>query len=197
MRILAIADRQFNLALPEYIAKNAIDLVLLLGDLKFIDICDLAEVKIPILGVYGNHCSGDYFPEIKAKNAHLTEQRIQGYSFLGFEGCPYYKGGKHEYSQEEALRLLNESNPVDILIAHSPAAGINSSNQEPHQGFDALKLYLENNSPKFFFHGHSYPPETQKVSRFNKTIVYWVEGVEVIDLNQLSLKSNLPLARSY
>src|SRR5271154_435972 len=82
MKILVLADRRINESLPDIIKKESIDLVLLLGDLKFIDICDLAEVNIPIVGVYGNHCVSDYFLEIKAENIHLLTTKIKGYKLF-------------------------------------------------------------------------------------------------------------------
>ena len=187
MKLLALADRRISESLPDLIERESIELVLLLGDLKFIDICDLVDAKIPIIGVYGNHCISDYMAEIHAMNAHLKLCSVKGFNIFGFEGCPYYKGEDHEFSQEEANSLIGSNSPkCDILIAHSPASGINSSHQAPHQGFEALKQYLEVHSPKYFFHCHSYPPESQKISRFNKTIIYWVSGAEVIDLELLA-----------
>lgn len=196
MKILAVADRRVLESLPEMITNHSVDAVFLLGDLKFIDICDLVDVSVPIIGVYGNHCMSDYFPKLNAMNAHLKLNRIKGYSVFGFEGCPYYKGEAHEFTQTKARDLLKDSPRSDILIAHSPASGMNSSSEAPHQGFEALKEYLEEHSPRFFFHGHSYPNENQKVSKFNNTIIYWVSGAEIIDLNKLSL-SGLPDAAPY
>jgi Icc-related predicted phosphoesterase len=197
MKILAIADRRIYENLPEIIKTSSIDLVILLGDLKYIDICDLVDSSVPILGVYGNHCMSNYFKELNAINVHMMLTKFGNYKIFGFEGCPDYKFQDHEFSQDEAQSLLEGSPGCDILIAHSPAFGINSSEQPPHEGFIGLTNYLNLHRPKFFFHGHSYPPDSQKISIYNDTIVYWVSGAEVIDLDQLVSLKNLPIAKSY
>lgn len=185
MKILALADRRINEDIIQLIEDNQIGLVLLLGDLKFIDIEELKNTQIPIFGVYGNHCVDDYFPYINALNLHLNTTEFNGYTFLGFEGCPYYKGFKHEYEQDKAESLLNNQPSCNILISHSPASGINSTDSSPHQGFTALTKYIETHQPTYFFHGHSYPDKEQKISKYKKTIVFYISGYEIIDLNNL------------
>lgn len=196
MKILALADRKINDDLVSLVKKQGVDLVLLLGDLKYNEIQDLAEVQVPVVEVLGNHCSFNYLPNLKAHNAHLVSVSLKGLTFFGYQGCPFYKGGQFESTQEECAKSLGEKSvPCDIFIAHSPAEGINSSSS-PHEGFNAFISYLKLHRPKFFFHGHSYPPRDQKVSLFEDTIVYHVEGVEIIDLNLL-LGLSLPPAKAY
>lgn len=196
MKILALADRKISEDLPALIKIHNIQLVLLLGDLKYNEICDLEEVEVPILGVLGNHCSFNYLENLQAKNLHLNPVTCLSYSFLGYQGCPYYKGGEYESSQEKCSKELETQGKCDILISHSPAEGINSS-ISPHEGFIGLRDYLDNFSPLLFFHGHSYPTLEQKISRYKNTTVVFVSGLEIFDINELLEIKNLPEAKTY
>lgn len=196
MKILALADRKITQDLVELVQKESIDMVLLLGDLKFNEIQDLSEVTIPVVGVLGNHCSFDYFPNLNGVNCHLKKIDIKDLSFFGYEGCPYYKGGEFESTQDECEDLIEEYGEyADILIAHSPASGINSSDS-PHEGFDGLLNYINKYKPRFFFHGHSYPPIEQKISKYGETIVVYVSGLEIIDLNSFN-SQEYPISKKY
>jgi len=197
MKISALADRKIDQDLKKLIKDESIELVLLLGDLKYIDICDLEEVKVPIIGILGNHCSFDYISKLKGYNLHNKKLSILGESFFGYQGCPYYKGGEFESSQEECLeKIENLTGCFSILISHSPAKGINSTIESPHEGFEGLTLFLEKFKPKFFFHGHSYPDKPQKISIYDKTIVYFVEGLEIIETQSL-LNKTYPKSTMY
>lgn len=142
MKVLALADRSHHENLKEIIDLNNIDIVILLGDLKYIDVCGLERSEhTSDRCLHGNHCTSHYLEKLKFINCHMQQHMINNLSFIGFKGCPYYKGGEHEFDQEEAERLLGLAPKSDILLAHSPAAGINSNEESPHQGFDGLKIY--------------------------------------------------------
>lgn len=149
MKILALADRKISENLPELIHQHQIQLVVLLGDLKYIEISDLADITIPIIGVLGNHCKFNYFPAFNGQNAHGTKINLLGYSFVEYQGCPHYKGGEYESTQEDCSLIMESLPKADFLLAHSPAQGINSA-QPPHEGFVGLTTYLDRHSPKFF-----------------------------------------------
>lgn len=196
MKILAIADRQFNLNLIELIEKNNIELVILLGDLKYIDLYDLENSPVLVIGVLGNHCGFDYFENLKAINLHKKKILYKNYVFLGYQGCPLYKGGEYESTQEDCSLFFEKASKCDILISHSPAKYINSTNDKPHDGFLGIYNYILKHNPKFFFHGHSYPDENQKISKLNDTIIYYVNGVEIIDLSLIDINT-LPKVKEY
>lgn len=198
MKILALADRSVNENILSIIEKEEIDLVLLLGDLKYIDIAELKDAPVPIVGVVGNHCSFDYLESLNAKNAHGKIVKINDLSFFGYRGCPYYKGGQFESTQEECDRIIRENGEyADIFISHSPAEGINSTATSPHEVFRGLREYLTKHSSRLYFHGYSYPSKNQKISKFNDTVVYFVEGMEVIDAQELLSLEGLPEATTY
>lgn len=52
-------------------------------------------------------------------------------------------------------------------------------------------------SPKFFFHGHSYPNEEQKVSVYNETFIIYVNRLDIFDLDEILEKKTLSSACSY
>lgn len=198
MKILALADRKITEDLNKIITEQQIDLVLLLGDLKYSEICDLQECVVPILGVLGNHCSFDYISHLQGTNLHQHHISLLNESFFGYQGCPFYKGGQFESTQDECLKVVEaQTSGASILIAHSPASGINSTHMPPHEGFLGLTKYLDKFIPKLFFHGHSYPDKSQKISKYKSTIVYFVEGMEIIDTESLLSRDNYPLAKTY
>ena len=197
MKIIAISDHTFDNNLLKKYLKDEIKFIFLLGDLKYIDLLELKDVNIPIIGIYGNHCKGDYFKNLNAFNVHdnIYNNNIK---ITGIKGCPPYKGGNHEISENQAKQILQNKEKVDILISHSPGKGINNTNKNPHEGFKAITDYIDKNEPALFMHGHSYPPNKQKISIYKNTLCYYVEGLEIIDLNNLYENFNqYPNASSY
>lgn len=186
MIILAIADRAPSETIKELILKNKVDVICLLGDLDYFMIKDLENITdIPKLGVYGNHCSGNYFNQLGIINLHLQTFTHKGVVFGGFEGSIRYKESKYAkmYTQDEAGDLLKDFPPVDVFIAHSPPFGINDeTDSSSHQGFIAIRQYLEKNKPKYFLHGHTYPSKEQLVTKYINTNIIYVYGDKIIEL---------------
>ncbi len=185
MNILAISDRPPKTSIKETLASHQIDLICTLGDLEYSQIRDLADVTtIPKLGVYGNHCSGNYFNDLGITNMHLQTFEYQGITFGGFEGSIKYKEDDYAkmYTQEQAEVLLKDFPYVDVLLCHSPPFGINDEPDPAHQGLKALKTYLEQKKPKYLFHGHTYPKEHSIVRKFLDTEIVYVYGDKVVTI---------------
>ena len=184
MKILVIADRPPKTSIKETVQKENIDLIIVLGDLDYFQISDLVNITIPKIGVYGNHCSGNYFNDLGIKNMHLETFNLSGLSFGGFEGSHKYKEDEYAkmYTQEQAIELLKDFPYVDVFIAHSSPRGINDEDDLAHQGLEALRTYIEKNKPKYFLHGHTYPKSGQEISKLNSTEIIYVQGDKVIDL---------------
>jgi hypothetical protein len=104
VRLLVLADRPPPGDVLGWVHWNDPDLVVLCGDLDLAWIDALREVDLPKLGVYGNH-DGAYMPALGISDLHLRRVEIGGVSFAGFEGCVRYRGGPHQYTQEEASGL--------------------------------------------------------------------------------------------
>jgi Icc-related predicted phosphoesterase len=186
MRLLAIADRPSTRSIRSLIEENSIDVVVTLGDLEYHDLALLEEINdIPKVGVYGNHCAGNYFESLGITNLHLHTMTIKGIVFGGFEGSVRYKDDEYAkmYSQEEAGALLNGFPRVDVFLAHSPPFGINDEvSSIAHQGFIALRKYVEEMKPAYLFHGHTYPAEEQLVTKYQNTEIRYVYQDKIIEI---------------
>ncbi len=186
MKILVIADRPPREKIRSILSKNPIELVCTLGDLDQFSIAELESITdIPKLGVYGNHDSGMYFEPLGIKNMHLTTFKYGGLVFGGFEGSVRYKDDPYAkmYTQEEATELLKDFPRVDVMLTHCPPYKINDEPEElPHQGFKALREYVERKKPKYLLHGHTYPIEDSIVTKYIDTEIIYVYKDKIIDL---------------
>lgn len=186
MKILAIADRQSRTNILELINNNNIDLFCSLGDLEYFSLQELQQVNhIPKIGIYGNHCSGQYFEPLGITNLHLRTFEYLGLTFGGFEGSIRYKESNYAkmYTQNEATQLLENFPYVDVLISHSPPYGINDEpDSQTHQGFVALRKYIEEKQPRYFLHGHTYPSEEEIVEEYLKTKIIYIYQDQILNL---------------
>jgi hypothetical protein len=186
MMILAIADRPPEHDVLELIDKSQVELVCLLGDLEYSDLRWLESIKdIPKIGVYGNHCSGNYFDSLGIKNLHLKTFEFKGIVFGGFEGSIRYKDSSDAkmHTQEEAKALLKNFQKVDVMIAHSPPFGINDEpDSQSHQGLMALREYIKTRKPRYFLHGHTYPVSKNLVTKYAGTDIIYVFGDKIIKI---------------
>lgn len=184
MHILAIADRPPEKPMKEILAEHTIDVVVTLGDLEMSQIRSLENVDLPKLGVYGNHCSGMYMPELGIENMHMKIKEIQGVVFGGFEGCVKYKESSAKmYTQEEASAMLSVLPKVDIMLVHCPPYGVNDDPTEiSHTGYVGLREYVEREKPKYLFHGHTYPKENELVTLLGNTKIIYIFGSKIIEI---------------
>lgn len=186
MVILAIADRPPKTSIMDLIAKHNVKLVCTLGDLDYFSLQELEKIKnIPKIGVYGNHCSGNYFDSLGIHNLHLKTFKHKGIQFGGFEGSIRYKESAYAkmYTQEEAKEMLKDFPAVDVMLAHSPLYGINDEpKSSSHQGFIALRDYIEEKKPKYFLHGHTYPSKENLTKKHDDTIIIYVYEDKIIEV---------------
>jgi Icc-related predicted phosphoesterase len=186
MKILAIADRPPTKSIISLVNENNLELICTLGDLDEFSLAELKDINhIPKIGVYGNHDSGQYFESLNIINLHLKTFEYKGFTFGGFEGSVRYKENPYAimYTQEEAFEMLKDFPGVDVMIAHSPPYGINDEPDElAHQGFKALRKYIEEKRPKYFLHGHTYPSEENLVTQFGDTKIIYVFRDKIIEI---------------
>jgi uncharacterized protein len=187
MKILAISDRPPKESIKATLDQHQIELICTLGDLDQFSLSELKDVAdIPKLGVYGNHDSGMYFEPLGIKNMHLATFEYGGLIFGGFEGCVRYKNDPYAkmYTQEEAEDLLKDFPRVDVMLAHCPPYGVNDEPDEiAHQGYKALRAYVERTSPKYLLHGHTYPTAETLVTRLGDTRIVYVYEDKIVDLS--------------
>ncbi len=184
MKCLVIADRNPRIDLSQKAEEEKVDLIISLGDFERTMVLSLAKTNIPKIGVYGNHDAGEYMREINMLNLHMHTWSFGGYTFGGFQGCVRYKENPQAimYTQEEANAMFTYFPPVDIFISHCPPRGINDEEEIAHQGFDALRNYIDKYHPKVLFHGHTYPTENTIVREYNGTRIEYVSGLRIIDI---------------
>lgn len=185
MKVLAIADRGPAIDLPETVRSNQIDLVITLGDLTREDILGLEQIThIPKIGVYGNHDSGTYMPELGIMDMHLKTWVYQGLRFGGFQGCVRYKDNPDAImcTQEEATSMFGNFPPVDVLLCHCPPRGINDENELAHQGFEATRAYIDTHSTRLLMHGHTYPTPESLITQHGTTRIEYIFGYKIIEM---------------
>lgn len=185
MRVLAIADKRPKIDILSTVRENQIELIVTLGDLTREDILPLAQITdIPKIGIYGNHDSGMYMPELQIWNLHLQTAELHNVRFGGFQGCVRYKENPEAimYTQEQANQMMVGFQSVDVFISHCPPRGINDEEEVAHQGFDALRAYLEQQQPKIWLHGHTYPTEETLVTQHDATRIEYVSGYKILEI---------------
>ncbi len=186
MKVLAIADRAPKESIRTILDREQnVDLICTLGDLDYFSLAELKDIhSIPKIGVYGNHCSGSYFEELGIKNMHLAIFEYKGFVFGGFEGSVRYKNDPYApmYTQEEATIMLVDFPKVDVMLCHCPPFGINDEEEIAHQGFKALRYYIEKYKPKHLLHGHTYPTEKNIVTQYQETKIIYVFADKIVEI---------------
>lgn len=184
MKCLVIADKNPQIDLSSKAEEENVDLIISLGDFERSMLLSLARTKIPKIGVYGNHDAGEYMKEIGMLNLHMATWDFMNYKFGGFQGCVRYKDNPYAimYTQEEANNMFANFPPVDIFITHCPPRGINDEDEIAHQGFDALRNYIDKNHPKVLFHGHTYPTEETMIRNYGGTRIEYVSGYRIVEI---------------
>ncbi len=186
MRVLALADAPPHAPIADLVAGSRPELILLLGDLEPAWLEGLAAVEVPKLGVRGNHDAADSLTAVRALDLHLRRESVGELSFAGFGGSPRYSGhGGNEWTEEEAAGMLERLPAADILLAHSPPAGVNDEPDDPaHRGSPALRAWVERNQPAVLVHGHTLPHPARRIARLGATRVIHVRGARPLELGR-------------
>jgi Icc-related predicted phosphoesterase len=166
VKILALADEPCR-ALWDFDTKKGlagIDLILSCGDLP----ADYLEyltnfTTAPILYVHGNH-DGKYVDHEPGGCICIDDQVYtwRGLRILGLGGCMRYNlQSTYQYTEKEMehriRRLqwpLRRAKGFDLLLAHSPALGLNDGSDPAHRGFACFNQLLDTYTPGWFVHGH-------------------------------------------
>ncbi len=165
MKILVVSDHE-NRKIWDFFEPgmlNKYDLILSCGDLKPEYLSFLATMShAEVLYVHGNHdrnyqkCPPEGCTEIDGRIFEFRGLRI-----LGLGGSMRYKPGPCMYTEEEMKRRISKlwlkirrKKGFDILLTHSPAAGINDQEDPAHRGFQCFTDLIDRYHPKYFLHGH-------------------------------------------
>jgi uncharacterized protein len=185
MRVLAIADQRPPLD-PALLARRLhAEAVILLGDLDRAWIESVASMRMPRVGVHGNHDPEGLLPELDVEDIHGRRTSVRSVTMSGFEGCVRYgRGGPHQYTQRQAARIARRLPAADVLVCHCPPAGINDDPGDPaHVGYDGLRDWVERHRPRHILHGHVHPMPGEIVDRVGDTRVHFVQGARIIRLD--------------
>ena len=185
MRVLALADKRPPMDPALMADQLGVDAVVCLGDLDRAWIESLAGVRLPRVGVHGNHDPQDLLREVEVEDLHGSRTSLGGLTVAGFEGCVRYRrGSPHQYSQREAAKLARRLPAADVLICHCPPRGINDDPDDPaHVGFDGLLDWVRRHRPRHLLHGHTHPIGRSAMTEFEGTRVHWIQGARVIRLD--------------
>jgi len=188
MRILAISDKVvpalYNPELRQLV--GAIDLVLSCGDLPNYYIDYVASMLgVRCFMVHGNHAAGQEFvdpggldaPPRHPMDIDLRVVHEKGLLLAGLDGCiRYNRNPRFQYTQSQmwrrALRLappllwnrITHGRALDILVTHSPPAGIHDGPDRAHQGFDAFLWLMRTFKPRYLLHGHKHVYRNDEVT---------------------------------
>lgn len=156
MNILHYSDKT-DTSFPQLY--NDCDLLISTGDLQQTDfIClELQPTKKPAFGIYGNHDSGTYMEALGIINLHLQIYEWQNMTWGGFQGCPRYKVGDFQYSEEEAEHFYQTFPRVDVLLLHAGGKDLlDDPSDSVHIGSPSIAKYIQEKKPRYVFCGHQY-----------------------------------------
>ena len=165
MRILAVSDEESKYFWDHYRPGklDGIDLILSAGDLKSEYLSFLVTMaNRPLLYIHGNH-DGNYEKK-PPEGCECIENRlvaVNGVRILGLGGSRRYNNGQHQYTNRQMERRiarlrwkLYRAGGVDIVLTHSPPAGVGDAEDVAHMGFDAFLPLMEKYKPAYLVHGH-------------------------------------------
>ena len=139
----------------------------------------MEAIGLPKLGVRGNHDAPGMLDALGAEDLHLRRVEHGGLSFSGFAGAPGY-----DFTEEEASALIERLPAADVLLTHTPPAGVNDDPGDPvHRGWAALVPWVRRERPAWLLHGHTNPLPNRRVRRLGATRVAHVRGAAVLELS--------------
>lgn len=208
MRILAISDKVDPLLYSPAIrrAVGSVELILSCGDLPhyYVDYV-VSMLDVPCFLVQGNHASGAEFRRVggdrpaqrHSMDIHRRVVMERGLIIAGLEGSiRYNQNPRFQYTQQDMWRMtwglvprllwnrLRHGRFLDLLIAHSPPAGIHDGPDRPHQGFESFLWLMRNFRPRYLLHGHKhvYRHDEITVTRYHETTVVNVYPWRVVEV---------------
>ena len=187
MRLLVLADEPPAADVRTLAERDGIEAVVTLGDLTAATLGPLDHVRLPRLGVHGNHDAPGTLVAGGIEDVHLRQVEIGGWTFAGFQGCPRYhgRGGDGQPTQRQASRLARRLPAADVLVCHAPPRGLGDEPGDPaHVGFDGLRRWVDEHEPRYVLHGHTTPDPRTRVHRLGRTEVVWVKGARTVELRR-------------
>ena len=209
MRILAISDKVVpHLYSPQIRdVVGQIDLVVSCGDLPLYYVDFVAStLDVPCILVHGNHAAGEEFKHHDSLNPQPRnpldiDERVVcegGLLMAGLDGCIRYNSNpRFQYTQGEMWLKIGHLAPsllwnrategrfLDVLVAHSPPAGIHDGPDRAHTGFNSFLWFMRRFKPRYLLHGHKHVYRHDEVieTRYYDTQVINVFPWKVIEID--------------
>jgi hypothetical protein len=205
MKILAVSDQIIDRLYSGSVKETYPDVNMILGcgDLPYAYLEFLVTMlNVPMFYVPGNHDpaykQNDGFYAGGGTNLDLNVTYCKGLLIGGVGGSlHYHPGGPNQYSQNamflRVYRLLPKifisrlryKRPLDILITHSPPAGIHDDDDPAHRGLRALNYLLHWAKPRMMLHGHTmfYRQNLQShITRYEQTDIVNIYPFRVFEI---------------
>lgn len=148
-------------------------------------------LNVPVFYVHGNH-DEIYLkrPPEGCENIDGKVIKFKGLRILGLGGSMKYSEGKFQYTEKEMewrIRRLyfQIRRGVDIVVAHSPPAGIHEGGDFAHKGFKVFLRLIEKVQPSYFLHGHThmnYVYNSKRYTELGKTKIVNCSGIIILEL---------------
>lgn len=148
-------------------------------------------LNVPVFYVHGNH-DEVYLkrPPEGCENIDGKVIKFKGLRILGLGGSMKYSEGKFQYTEKEmewrVRRLYFQiRRGVDIIVAHSPPAGIHEGGDFAHKGFKVFLRLIERVQPSYFLHGHThmnYVYDSKRFAELGKTKIVNCSGIITLEL---------------
>lgn len=195
MKILAVADREESILYDFFDPERfrGVELIISCGDLRAEYLSFLVSMmNVPLFYVKGNHdISYDRRPPEGCINIDGRVVEYKGLRIAGFEGCPRYTTEAVQYTERGIRWKMLKMRPrlwfkrgVDIVVAHSPPAGIYEMADRAHRGFEAFRWFIKVYKPRYFLHGHvhsDYMSDKRRVRLVNSTHIINADGFYLLD----------------
>ncbi len=200
MKILALSDRVDPRIYSSFCRERFgdVDCIISCGDLPeyYLDFV-VSMLNVPLFFVHGNHDAPSGKESI-AGGTNLDEKVVyyRGILLAGLEGCYWYNGHAHQYTEREMywkyLRLvpklhwarLRYGRYLDILVTHAPPRGVHEGRDLPHRGFMTFTTLIRKYHPKYHLHGHVhlYNVNENPIEKLFDTLVINCYGYQVIEI---------------
>jgi len=206
MRLLSISDEVIGYLQTTNIHHRVgeVDAIVGCGDLPYSYLEHLVSVlNVPCFYVNGNHDAPEQCCDGTVRDApqgceslDLRVTYVAGMLMAGVSGVLRYRDGDYQYSEKQWRRRLlalsvrtmlaqqRYRRPLDVLISHSPPAGLHDG-PGAHRGPQALRRFVDRFGPRYVLHGHvhtNYGYGDQSPLQHGRSLIINTCGYRVLEI---------------